>query len=1388
MMQDGPIDYAVFQLSPRRSRCELLISSNGNTEKLASGLVKPFVAQLKVAEDQFMKMVQHIKLELGKKDHGKTWFTRGTMERFVRFVSTPEILELAGNFDAEMSQLEAARKIYLQGQESPHSTSSGEDEAGVARAADATKKELLRAIDVRLAAVRQQLATAYARACTAGFHRDSVSELMLFADFFGADRLNEACAKFLSLCHRRPDQLLEWRTITNEQIRSSHESDMSIDDTAEDLIIPMEQNLINQNSSFMDQESHASRKGEINLDQSKTSISDQLKSFSSFVSDRKNDGRRIEENDKKDQPSIAVPVQSSQTARRLSVQDRINLFENKQKETVGSGSGSKPVVSKSAELRRMSSDVSAAPSAVEKAVSRRWSGPSDMRIDFNVDKRDYGHSPESMTSSTSVSQAEGHAASTPSEDTHHKGYNDCSGSTKFDGKSLKAEIIDTELENQSDLSSNTLPLDKAEGSNVREISVDGLASPQPRSSVTEQQRESNCEEKTEQKAESLLGSGDGNAKEQVESEVQLMGFAQEINAIGFGDKAASVSSAFDALGNSDHSSRKNETGRVLDHDRLKGTRASRSKIRGLHGHSRSFSGQLEGPSVLKLRETPEKVSGGGKLAEQPRERSYAGEFEGAPREVGSEDSSMQKNKPSKTVPVGSELIKRVQVHREDGAFSSANSKPTLSSRKVSESLDSPSIAPSTQSDQPHRARQSKGNQELNDELKMKADELEKLFAEHKLRASGDQSGSARRSKPADSMDSLSTSKLRKSSLTEAAPGSLPEKSTVPEAKGRASSISSFTTPLKLADLEESSNTLGRNLSDLSYSDKSRGKFYEKYTKRRDAKLKEEWGSKGAEKEAKLKAMHDKLEESTAEMKAKFAGSAERQQSLQTACQSADRVRSFSWRSNVTKQQMDLNQNEKKEVSMFSELDSQDDVFSEPHGGVLVSRSIQTKMPLPSHDLDSSNTHSAAISRSSVKPLYTSGRRKTPSDNPLAQSVPNFSEFKKENTKPSSGSGVSKVAPRTQVRSSAQSRSINEATPLVKEVETKQMQSVWKGSTDPGDCAEFSSSKFKGSTLEGNSAMAARKVRDMRLKTAPASEAITDEGFVDVESMADHMLIMTGGGDDDEPETVAVPNLGGTMHDGKTRMSAESDYSLKSGFGNDDSLTSLSWAHPALAADLAASVSLKYQAGDLLRDSPNESPLSWNSRVHHLFGYPHDASDIDSSVDSPVGSPASWNSHILGQTEGDSARMRKKWGSASNPLFAANTSHGHSHKDATKGFKRLLKFGRKNRGTESLVDWISVTTSEGDDDTEDGRDYANRSLEDLRKSRMGFQQGHPSDENLNENELLNENVETLHSSIPAPPANFKLQEDLISGSSLKAPKFFFSLSTTFRSKGSDAKPR
>lgn len=111
---ETPLDYAVFQLSPKRSRCELFVSSDGSSEKIASGLLKPFVSHLKFAEEQIASAARSVKLEVGRRKN-TSWFTKGTLERFVRFVSTPEVLEFVNTCDAEMSQLEAARRIYSQG-------------------------------------------------------------------------------------------------------------------------------------------------------------------------------------------------------------------------------------------------------------------------------------------------------------------------------------------------------------------------------------------------------------------------------------------------------------------------------------------------------------------------------------------------------------------------------------------------------------------------------------------------------------------------------------------------------------------------------------------------------------------------------------------------------------------------------------------------------------------------------------------------------------------------------------------------------------------------------------------------------------------------------------------------------------------------------------------------------------------------------------------------------------------------------------------------------------------------------------------------------------------------------------------------------------------------
>jgi len=88
MKSDVALDFAVFQLTPSRNRCELVVVCGEDTERLASGLVKPFLVHLKAAEDQYATGTKEIKLKptpgygQGVKPEALAWFTKGTIERF----------------------------------------------------------------------------------------------------------------------------------------------------------------------------------------------------------------------------------------------------------------------------------------------------------------------------------------------------------------------------------------------------------------------------------------------------------------------------------------------------------------------------------------------------------------------------------------------------------------------------------------------------------------------------------------------------------------------------------------------------------------------------------------------------------------------------------------------------------------------------------------------------------------------------------------------------------------------------------------------------------------------------------------------------------------------------------------------------------------------------------------------------------------------------------------------------------------------------------------------------------------------------------------------------------------------------------------------------------
>ncbi|XP_058005124.1 COP1-interacting protein 7 isoform X2 [Hevea brasiliensis] len=1395
-------------------------------EKLASGLVKPFVTHLKVAEEQVAQAFHSIKLDVERQRNAETWFTKGTLERFVRFVSTPEALEMVNTFDAEMSQLEAARKIYSQGGRDQLSGALGGDGSGAVAGADATKKELLRAIDVRLIAVRQDLTTALARASAAGFNPDTVSELQHFSDHFGAHRLNEACNKFISLCERRPD-LINQRKLGVEEpvVRASWGSDMSIDDPSEEPL--RSHNVRAHQSSLQNKHQHqqAGREQQLDLtqrqhhfNQSKTSTfhsNTSVPAQSTVLNEKK------EEDKKEESTWESSPSLPSQPARRLSVQDRINLFENKQKEN----SGGKPIaVGKSVEPRRLSSDVSSVP-AVEKAVLRRWSGASDMSIDLGNDKKDNGFtdSPLCTPSSSSV-LSKNNVFPTPSVDTKdQKVLNDTANSVKSDATSVSG------FKGQGEWQTHVggfVGKDEEVGLKGKVNLKDQAGSQAQLRSFTGRAEQATVDLGVREKFRGTLGADEKSSGVEGHRVVEgkWRGNSDIGETVGVNNQVGlqtQIGSSVGGVGDV-------ESGNGVEDVKARDQPFSQSLVRGSRTHTGPLSGQLEGGFGVKLREGSYKEFESDQSVSPQQWRSSTGEVEQVTKEelTKVEDLEVPRMKVQKPFSAGPEQTMKLKGRRDETGSTYGNNKPVFPNKKVSEIQQSFSTVAAPSVEQVQRVRQSKGNQELNEELKMKANELEKLFAEHKLRIPGDQSGSTRKSKPAElQVEQAINSQYKKLTALEISPAQVQDKKTEAEPIVSASDNANFSTPpMKIVD-QDCGGSLRQNFSEMSFSDDSRGKFYEKYMQKRDAKLREEWGTKRAEKEAKLKAMQDSLERNRAEMKAKFSGSADRLDSGASARQRAEKLRTYHSRSSIKREQhlVDSIQSEEDEdPSEFLEQKyyGQDRSLGEVSLTDGASRSSQNKKLVLNRNFSSSTprTTAAPVPRSLVKISNpSSGKRRVQSENTLAQSVPNFSDFRKENTKPSSG--VSKTANRTQVRTYARSKSTTEEIPLAKEEKPRRSQSLRKSSASPtefrdlprlnSDDIVLSPLKFdKEQTEQGLYEKFSKNVESKpflrkgngigpgagtsiaKLKASVASEALKNEEEYEESPFEAEDSVNVAKEEEEEEEDLETTEFEdcANTENGKTGLSQESDKISESENGDSlRSLSQISQIDPSSVTELPASVPSTFHVVGSLQDSPGESPVSWNSRMHNPFSYPHEISDIDASVESPIGSPASWNSHSLAQTEADAARMRKKWGSAQKPVLVANSSHNQSRKDVTKGFKRLLKFGRKSRGTESLVDWISATTSEGDDDTEDGRDLANRTSEDLRKSRMGFSQSHPSDYGFNESELFHEQDQAIHSSIPAPPANFKLRDDHMSGSSIKAPRSFFSLSS-FRSKGSDSKLR
>ncbi|XP_021906278.1 uncharacterized protein LOC110820941 [Carica papaya] len=214
-----PLDYALFQLTPTRTRFDLVLFYKGKTEKIASGLFDSFIAHLQFAKDEISRGGYSVSLRPPNQD--APWFTKATFERFVRFVSTPAVLERFVSLESEILQiehsvqanelsnshvsmsLEEGSKLAANGNTRKSNDSFKLEKNNDAVVEENSKIQLHRLLETRKALLRREQAMAYARGFVAGFELDNMDNLISFADAFGASRLRKACSDFKDLCKRK---------------------------------------------------------------------------------------------------------------------------------------------------------------------------------------------------------------------------------------------------------------------------------------------------------------------------------------------------------------------------------------------------------------------------------------------------------------------------------------------------------------------------------------------------------------------------------------------------------------------------------------------------------------------------------------------------------------------------------------------------------------------------------------------------------------------------------------------------------------------------------------------------------------------------------------------------------------------------------------------------------------------------------------------------------------------------------------------------------------------------------------------------------------------------------------------------------------------------------
>ncbi|CAI9295825.1 unnamed protein product [Lactuca saligna] len=341
---DALLDYVELQIFPSQNRYEAYVCSSNRTQKVASGTLKQLLLHSPRVKDLSSKGSNtNFKILPPDNSNDADWFTTATLKRFLHIIGSPDILSI-GN---EITQLEETKKFQL--------SLSLKAEVDITSSIN-SKNELLRAVDLRLTALKDELALAFDQATGARCSTKDISDLENFAHHFGAKDIRDSLQKFVEInIFPSPQDLININFNKNDRNalappikyntslakaaeieRKSSTDDGNSSVSSEDKQASAERSRAPTRSSATPRRSASPmRRIQIGRSGSHRAAALTIKSLNYFpprekLGFQRDAGSNSSEEEEEEEEDPVKPKKNN--VLRMSVQDKISLFESKQRD------------------------------------------------------------------------------------------------------------------------------------------------------------------------------------------------------------------------------------------------------------------------------------------------------------------------------------------------------------------------------------------------------------------------------------------------------------------------------------------------------------------------------------------------------------------------------------------------------------------------------------------------------------------------------------------------------------------------------------------------------------------------------------------------------------------------------------------------------------------------------------------------------------------------------------------------------------------------------------------------------------------------------------------------------------------------------------------------